>query len=163
MPRSAFLPPAALPKHTTPRHSRNRSPRQRPTAQVQTVSDDQLTALASTTPVVVLKCFAPYCAGCRGVEPKFRKIAAAYEKLAGNQATFVQIDYARYEAFCRNRLGVESLPFFGIWTDGEYVGGEAMGWQSVANKLCRKIDDVLESRRDEPVHTRHSLTTPSPL
>eukprot|EP00177_Eucheuma_denticulatum_P003176 GFKZ01005719.1.p2 GENE.GFKZ01005719.1~~GFKZ01005719.1.p2 ORF type:complete len:154 (-),score=25.68 GFKZ01005719.1:746-1207(-) len=153
MPKSAFLPPVALPKHTTSRNSHHRSSHHRssrrpPTAQIQTVSDDQLTALASTSPIVVLKCFAPYCAGCRGVEPKFRKIAAAYEKIPGNQATFVQIDYARYEAFCRTRLGVESLPFFGIWTDGEYVGGEAMGWQSVANKLCRKINDVLESRRD---------------
>lgn len=147
MPHSAFLPTAPLRNHSNSRHSRTLSPRQPPISQIQTVSDDQLTALASTTPIVVLKCFAPYCAGCRGVEPKFRKIAAAYEKLPDNQATFVQIDYARYEAFCRNRLGVESLPFFGIWNDGEYVGGEAMGWQSVANKLCRKIDDVLESRR----------------
>lgn len=113
------------------------------------MSDAQLAALASSPGVVVLKCFAKYCPGCRGVEPKFRKIAAAYERQSDQQGTnaasvaFCQIDYARYEHFCKDQLGVQSLPFFGIWRDGQYVGGEPMGWKSVGKKLVDRIESVL--------------------
>lgn len=85
------------------------------------------------------------------MEPKYRKIAAAYEKAEHDDhhramVHFVEMDYQRYERFCKDKLGVSSLPFFGIWKDGKYVGGEAMGWQSVGKKLVRNIESVITAR-----------------
>lgn len=135
---SAFVPINPLPVAT----SRARSSRG-PTCQVTTVSEQQLTDLAASCKVVVLKCFANYCRSCKGVEAKFRKIAKAYEEDADVTMSFVEMDYANNESFCKDKLGVKGLPFFGMWVAGEYVGGEAMGWQSVGKKLTNKIDQVI--------------------
>ena len=106
--------------------------------------------------VVVIKCFASYCRGCKGVEPKFRKIAAAYEHADAPERPsvhFCQIDYARHEHFCQEALGVQSLPFFGIWKDGRYIGGEAIGWQQVSKRLVEKIDSLVDPKSSTPAST----------
>lgn len=114
------------------------------TSHVTKVSDNQLSKLIHSQPksgVIVLKCFANYCRGCKGVDPKFKKIAAAYAP--SNNIQFYEIDFATHEQFCRQNLGVENLPFFGIWRDGVYEGGEAMGWTTVNKKLVTKIEQAL--------------------
>lgn len=114
------------------------------TSYVTKVSDNQLSQLIdsqSNSRVIVLKCFANYCRGCKGVDPKFKKIAAAYAP--SSNVEFYEIDFATHEQFCRHNLGVENLPFFGIWRDGVYEGGEAMGWTTVSKKLVNKIEQAL--------------------
>lgn len=130
-------------------------------ANITKVSADQLENLVSTNEskgeVVVLKCYASYCRSCKGVEPKYRKIAAAYQDESGDdRVRFVEMDYAKHEQFCREQLGVTSLPFFGIWRDGRYIGGEAMSWTSVGKKLVQNIDNVVagvDSSTLKPVPT----------
>lgn len=120
---------------------------------IQTVSLPQLNQLLKarqdTSSILVLKCYASYCPSCRGVEPKYRKIAAAYTDSCDAQpvtVTFCQMDYALNETFCKDILGAHSLPFFAIWKDGEYVGGEAMGWQSINKKLVDRIDSAVRAQ-----------------
>lgn len=48
-----------------------------------------------------------------------------------------------------------------MWIDGHYVGGEAMGWQSVRNKLCGKIDSVLEGVKTESAHVEEKAAVPA--
>lgn len=163
-----FVPPTGLPRdHRKPRRPQTtRKPPSRPLPQprvtaaqavsaaprtalrtrtkvpITTVSNRQLSDLVSNGRVVVLKVYANYCRGCRGVEPKFRKIAAAYAD-SPNRVSFCQLDFEHNEEFCRDTLGAQSLPFFAIWKDGKYVSGEAMGWQSVGKKLVDNIESVL--------------------
>ncbi|PXF46749.1 hypothetical protein BWQ96_03440 [Gracilariopsis chorda] len=125
-----------------------------PRTKIRTVSPPQLNELLKasqdTSSIIVLKCYASYCHSCRGVEPKYRKIAAAYNDSCGNvhpvTVTFCQMNYALNETFCKDILGAHSLPFFALWKDGEYLGGEAMGWQSINKKLVNKIDMAVRTQ-----------------
>lgn len=87
--------------------------------------------------VVVLKCYANYCRSCKGIAPRFRKVAQAYS----GQARFAEIDYAANEGFCQE-LGAQSLPFFAIWKDGEFLGGEAVAWDRIS-KLTDRLKAVI--------------------
>lgn len=124
----------------SPRISSTSQTTKTPQNAIRLVSSAQLTQLLELPPpVVVLKCYAPYCRGCKGVESKYRKIAAAYQ----SRVTFCEMDYAANTDFCRDCLGVKALPFFAVWKDGHLVAGEPMGWQTVTRRLVHTIDEVI--------------------
>lgn len=101
--------------------------------------------------ITVIKCFASYCAGCRGVEPKYKKIAAAYTRpsstisesdVDATRVTFCQMDYAANEQFCRDCLGVQNLPFFAVFRGQTLLNGEAIGWRSIGQRLIANIESA---------------------
>ena len=94
--------------------------------------------LTDTEGVVVLKCYTTNCRSCKGVAPRFRKVAAAYSHIA----SFAEMDYKVNQEYCE-ALGVTHLPFFAFWRNGTYLGGEAISWQRMS-KLTDRIADVVE-------------------
>lgn len=110
-------------------------------APVRTVGADELRKEADSNRIVVLKCFANHCRSCKGVAPKYNKVAAAYSQ----HASFLQMDYTQDQPFCE-QLGVSALPFFAIWHNGQYVAGEPIAWQNMS-KLTKRIADIVQKER----------------
>lgn len=90
--------------------------------------------------VLVVKLFSKKCRACVGVAPKFRKIADTY----GDGVGFLEMDFEKDEQFARDVLGCRTVPFFGIFSGGQFVGGEAIGWERISTRLTESIDRAVE-------------------
>ena len=71
-----------------------------------------VTRAFATTQVV--KFWAPWCRACKGLEPKYKRIADQYPSLS-----FKQLNWEEHRAFCKE-IGVTALPLVKFFTsDGE--------------------------------------------
>lgn len=106
---------------------------------------------ASNCDITVIKIFASYCAACRGVAPKYRKLAAAYSTATSGDhdggrspnIKFCEMDFKENEDFCKNALGVQSLPFFVVFRGDSLSAAESIGWRSVNQRLVDLIDEAI--------------------
>ncbi len=95
---------------------------------VTAISDAQWADTLAQHPKVVVKYYADWCGQCRLIAPKFAKLADAQPDVA-----FVKVN-AEHNPAARKVAGVDNLPFFAVFQNGQLVAGEATG----------KIDRVQE-------------------
>lgn len=113
-------------------------------------SSSQTSGDANESPgLVVVKMFAGYCRACLGVAPRFKKTARCFlEQVGGDRVTFAEMDYQENVTFCRDELGVQSLPFFAIFRKGEggsprLVEGHVLPWNKLS-VLDKRVTELLE-------------------
>lgn len=177
-----IAPPSSNSSHPLPRFqwsSQSSSSQKSPIRKVQSpcelhsVLQGKASVCSNKDNVTVVKCSASYCSGCRGVAPKYRKIAAAYsthtadtkaetnfnlhddvqntincETAADPEAvscpvTFCEMDYVANEDFCRQALGAHSLPFFAVFRGSTLLSAEPIGWRSVSRRLVENIEAAI--------------------
>ena len=65
--------------------------------------------------LLVVKVYAPWCAACKVLEPKYRRAAASHPEI-----DFYEVNFVQAKQLCK-RSGVESLPTGMIFKDGKKV------------------------------------------
>lgn len=103
--------------------------------EVQIATDGNFDSLLSKNQKVVVKFHAGWCGSCRLFKPKYKRIAKEEE----NQSiTFLDIN-AEENPESRKSAGVNSLPFFTIYQDGELVDNISTNQEGVFRELLNKI------------------------
>ena len=99
---------------------------------MQELSEDNLQAIISDNPFVVVQYSATWCGNCRIMKPKFKKLASEM-----SDATFVIVDAEKFPE-SRKLATVDNLPTFAIFKSGQFIN------QTQTNKF-----DVLKELIDE--------------
>ncbi len=84
-------------------------------------TDEDFTKLLSENPKVIVKYYADWCGQCRLFSPKFNRLSddENYKDVA-----FLDVNAEKSPA-ARKAAGVDNLPFFAIFKNGQLVEGAA--------------------------------------
>lgn len=85
-------------------------------------------------PKVVVKYYADWCGQCRLIAPKFAKLADA-----DTGVTYVEVN-AEQNPAARKVAGVDNLPFFAVFRDGQLIAGEATGRLERVQELIAQLN-----------------------
>jgi len=98
-------------------------------------TDQDFKAQLQQHPRVVVKCFASWCGSCRLFAPKFRRLSAdeRFEDI-----TFLDVN-AEENPEARKLAGVDNLPFFATFLNGERQAGTAT---SKEEKVVELLDQL---------------------
>jgi thioredoxin 1 len=99
-------------------------------------TDQNFNQLLQDNSLVLVKYYADWCGNCKLIAPKVRRISEE-EQYAG--IAFVDIN-AEENPEARKTAGVDNLPYFAAFKNGELVGGSAASkiefvQELIANKL----------------------------
>jgi len=99
-------------------------------------TDQNFNQLLQDNSLVLVKYYADWCGNCKLIAPKVRRISEE-EQYAG--IAFVDIN-AEENPDARKTAGVDNLPYFAAFKNGELVGGSAASkiefvQELIANKL----------------------------
>jgi thiol-disulfide isomerase/thioredoxin len=99
-------------------------------------TDQNFKQLLQDNSLVLVKYYADWCGNCKLIAPKVRRISEE-EQYAG--IAFVDIN-AEENPEARKTAGVDNLPYFAAFKNGELVGGSAASkiefvQELIANKL----------------------------
>ncbi|MCS6981407.1 MAG: thioredoxin family protein [Flavobacteriales bacterium] len=86
-------------------------------------NDSNFSELLRLHPQVIVKFFASWCGTCRLIGPKFARLSED-PRFAGIK--FLEVD-AEYNPEARHTAGVDNLPYFAIFKNGQLIRGEATG------------------------------------
>lgn len=84
---------------------------------------------------VIVKYYADWCGSCKLFAPKFKRLSGD-ERFVGIH--FLKVD-AEKSPEARKAAGVDSLPFFAIFKDGQFVEGLATSKEEVLVALLEKF------------------------
>ncbi len=84
---------------------------------------------------VIVKYFADWCGSCKLFAPKFKRLSGD-ERFAGIE--FLELN-AEENPEARKMAGVDSLPFFAIFKNGELVEGSATSKEEVVVAMLEKL------------------------
>jgi thiol-disulfide isomerase/thioredoxin len=84
---------------------------------------------------VIVKYFADWCGSCKLFAPKFKRIAND-ENNAG--ITFLEVN-AEENEMARKKGGVDNLPYFATFHNGQLVKGTATSKEEVVNELISEL------------------------
>lgn len=102
---------------------------------VQTVTDAEFESAIQSNDLVIVKYFADWCGSCKLLAPK-------YKRLSGDDR-FTNIDFLEVNAeeneTARKKAGVDNLPYFAIFKEGELIEGSATGKEEGIVSLLEKL------------------------
>jgi thiol-disulfide isomerase/thioredoxin len=98
-------------------------------------ADDTFQQYLDTHEQVIVKYYAKWCGVCRLFSPKFKKIS---DKDEFSHILFLDIN-AEESPVARKLAGVNSLPFFAVFKNGQLVAGEATTKENVVENLIKKL------------------------
>lgn len=101
-----------------------------------TVSTDaDFRGLLSSNDKVVVKYFANWCGTCRLFSPKFKKIS---DKNEFSGVTFLDVN-AEENPEARKLAGVNNLPFFAVFKNGELLAADNTSKEEAVENLIKKL------------------------
>jgi thioredoxin 1 len=86
---------------------------------------------------VVVKYYADWCGSCKLFSPKFKRIAAD-ESNAG--IVFLDVN-AEENPEARKLAGVDNLPFFAVFSNGQLMEGTATSKEDVLTGMIQKLKE----------------------
>ncbi len=98
-------------------------------------NDSNFNELIKSNSAVVVKYYADWCGSCRLFAPKFKKLAAD-ERFSN--IIFLDIDSESNE-MARKAAGVNNLPFFAIFKDGELIEAKATSKEERVVEMIEKL------------------------
>lgn len=98
--------------------------------------DTQFDTLLASNEKVVVKYFADWCGSCKLFAPKFRRMAAD-DRFSG--VKFLDVN-AEQNPLARGKAGVNNLPFFAVFKNGELVEGLSTTKEEMVNELLAKLN-----------------------
>ncbi len=84
------------------------------------INDENFEQTLAQNPVTVVKYYADWCGSCRLIAPKFKRWAES----GPEGVAFAEIN-AENNPVARKTAGVDNLPFFAVFKNGELVSGAA--------------------------------------
>lgn len=87
-------------------------------------------------PKTVVKYYADWCGSCKLISPKFRRLS---EDERFNGVHFIEVNAEQNED-ARKLAGVDNLPFFAVFKDGELLEGTATAKEDGILKLLEKLN-----------------------
>ena len=104
---------------------------------VQLLTDADFRAQLAANPKVVVKYFADWCGNCKLFAPKFRRMS---ENPEFEGVLFVDVN-AEQNPEARNLAGVDNLPFFATFKNGELVAATATSKEEVVTELLNTLKE----------------------
>jgi len=84
----------------------------------------------------VVKYYADWCGSCKLIAPKFRRLSED-DRFSG--VHFIEVNAEQNEE-ARKAAGVDNLPFFAVFKDGELLEGTATSKEDGVLKLLDKLN-----------------------
>ena len=84
----------------------------------------------------IVKYYADWCGSCKLISPKFRRLS---EDERFSEVDFVEVNAEQNET-ARKMAGVDHLPFFAVFRDGELVEGTATAKEDGIIKLLERLN-----------------------
>ena len=98
-------------------------------------SDENFEHLLNTHEKVVVKYYAKWCGVCRLFSPKFKKMS---DKDEFSQFLFLDVN-ADENPVARKLAGVNNLPYFAVFKNGQLVAADASTKEDVVENLIKKL------------------------
>lgn len=103
---------------------------------VEVVTDNEFESRLNDNEKVIVKFFAGWCGSCKLFAPKFRRLSED-ERFEG--VTFLDVNAEENEA-ARKRAGVDNLPFFAAFKNGELVASGPTSKEEVVVEMIEKLN-----------------------
>jgi len=103
---------------------------------VQVSTDADFKNLLTENDKVIVKFFANWCGSCKLFAPKYRRLS---DDDRFNDVTFLDVNAEENEA-ARKLAGVDNLPFFAVFKNGELVAGSATNKEENVLDLLSKLN-----------------------
>ena len=103
---------------------------------VQVSTDADFKNLLTENDKVIVKYFANWCGSCKLFAPKYRRLS---DDDRFNDITFLDVNAEENEA-ARKLAGVDNLPFFAVFKNGELVEGSATNKEENVLNLLSKLN-----------------------
>jgi len=102
---------------------------------VQVSTDQDFNELLSSSPKVVVKYYANWCGSCKLFAPKYRRLSDD-ERFA--EVVFLDVN-AEESPEARKIAGVDNLPFFAVFKNGELVKGLPTSKEDVVVEMINSL------------------------
>ncbi|TVR76093.1 MAG: thioredoxin [Chitinophagaceae bacterium] len=102
---------------------------------VELKTDNDFENALADNKLVIVKYFADWCGSCRLFTPKFKRLS---EDERYKDITFLDVN-AEKSPEARKKAGVDNLPFFGTFKNGELIEGTAT---TKEEKLVEMLDNL---------------------
>lgn len=103
---------------------------------VEVVTDNEFESRINDNEKVIVKFFAGWCGSCKLFAPKFRRLSED-ERFEG--VTFLDVNAEENEA-ARKRAGVDNLPFFAAFKNGELIASGPTSKEEVVVEMIEKLN-----------------------
>ncbi len=103
---------------------------------VEIVNDDTFKEVLESNDSVIVKYYADWCGSCKLFAPKFRRLSNSEEYA---NIKFIDVNAENNEV-ARKIAGVDNLPFFAVFKDGEKVDGSPTSKEEVVRELLKKLN-----------------------
>ncbi|MAC94687.1 MAG: thiol reductase thioredoxin [Flavobacteriales bacterium] len=103
---------------------------------VEVVTDNEFESRLNDNEKVIVKFFAGWCGSCKLFAPKFRRLSED-ERFEG--VTFLDVNAEENEA-ARKRAGVDNLPFFAAFKNGELITSGPTSKEEVVVEMIEKLN-----------------------
>lgn len=98
-------------------------------------NDTNFAELLEENPKVIVKYYADWCGSCKLFSPKYKRLSVD-ERFEG--ITFLTVNAEENES-SRKKAGVDNLPYFATFSNGELVEGTAASLETAVVSLLEKI------------------------
>lgn len=98
-------------------------------------TDADFESALRSKPLTIVKYYADWCGSCKLIAPKFRRLSD--DERFGNVA-FLEVNAEENEA-ARKKAGVNNLPFFATFRDGDLAEGAATSLEEAIVRMLEKI------------------------
>jgi len=103
---------------------------------VELVTDQEWNAKLESNEKVVVKYFADWCGSCKLIAPKYRRLS---DDERFTEIAFLEVN-AETNEVARKSAGVDNLPFFAIFRNGEMVEGSATSKEENVIKMLEQLN-----------------------
>jgi len=102
---------------------------------VKQLTDQDFKSTIKSDEKVIVKYFADWCGSCKLIAPKYKRLSDD-ERFSG--ITFLDINAEENEE-ARKAAGVDNLPFFAVFKNGDFVEGSATSKVDKVEELLEKL------------------------
>lgn len=102
---------------------------------VQNTTDENFKSTIDSEEKVAVKYYADWCGSCKLMAPKYKRLSGD-ERFAGT--TFLEVN-AEHNDAARKLAGVDNLPYFAVFKNGELVDGSATSKVDKVEELLEKL------------------------
>lgn len=115
--------------------------------ELETITDKNFEQVLKEHDKVIVKYYADWCGSCKLFAPKFRRLS---NKEDFEDVKFIKVN-AEQNELARKKAGVDNLPYFAIFKDGNIVEGSATSKEDVVVGMINKLkaDDACEINPSE--------------
>jgi len=98
-------------------------------------TDDDYQKLLNDNPKVIIKYFADWCGSCKLFAPKYRRLS---EDQRFEKTLFLEVN-AENDRQARKSAGVDNLPYFAVFKDGQLINGKATSKEEVVLDMLHEL------------------------